>query len=540
MKKLFLSLLISTMFFLSFGQRNQYINQLQTQAKQAYQKYANATTHQQIKNQKVTTEYNIDDVKYFWRWDLTVMPPTWQYEEAVCKAVGNDSYIFVSTEQWNVNINQDDIDTIMSFLEDSTLNTTEYGIVSMDTMLFGNIPDELDNDPKVIFYFTDLGSYNGTAFDGYFSAYNQLTEAEAQQDGSHSNECEMLYMSCYPVNPTQISTLSVLSHELQHLIHFGYDQNEETWLNEGCSELAMVSFGYPDPISSFNSNPNNNLIVWDQQWSDYVQVQLFFTYMYELFGNDFMKSIVHSQSTGVQSINETLINYGYNINFKDIFDNWTLANFINDKQVDNGQYGYDLLDLPAFSYVQKDTYPINIASALNNCAARYYKIPHDYGQQFDFNFENPDNWNVNLLFYDENDSLVEISQLDINQSYIVPQAAWNLNKLFFTLSNHFVGTGEDTYVTDITYSGANTNDFNQEKINLFQHNNELNLIIPSNINEIATINIYDVSGKIVYSVTKTINCGINSIKINTQNLINGVYIINITSNTQKFMSKFVI
>lgn len=527
------------MFFASFSQRNQYVTELQSQAKQAYQKYADKSVHDQIKSQKVTTEYNIDDTKSFWRWNLTVMPPTWVYEEAVCKAVGEQCYVFVAADQWDVNINQDDIDLIMSFLEDSTLNTTDYGIVSMDTMLFGDIPDELDNDPKVIFYYTDLGSYNGSIFDGYFSAYNQLTEAEAQQEGAHSNECEMLYMSCDPVDPTDISTLSVLSHELQHLIHFGYDQNEETWVDEGCAELAMVSFGYPDPISSFNSNPNNNLIDWGQQWADYVQVQLFFTYMYERFGADFMKSIVHSTSTGVDAINEELVNYGFDADFERVFDTWTLANFVNDNQIDTGQYGYTLLDLPDFGFTAVNDYPVNLTNSLNNCASKYYRIPANYGQEFEFNFENPENWDVNLLFYDVNDSLVSISQLDITTNYIVPQQIWALGKLYLSLSNHFVGTSTDAYTIDITYEETNTNELQNINIKIKNDVDKITLIVPSVLNENSITTIYDVSGKIIYTNTVNLNSGVNFINIPTNNLSNGVYFVNLVYGDKRFSTKFV-
>jgi len=539
MRKILLLSFVLLIFSVSFAQNNQTITQFQSQARQAYINYANPLVHQQIKSQKVVTDYVIDDTRFFWRWDFSNMPPAWVYEEGICKAVGEESYVFVAVSQWNVNINQADIDEIMSFLEDSTLNTTDYGIVSMDTMLFGDIPDELDNDPKVIFYFTDLGSYNGSVFDGYFSSYNQMTEAEAQQDGSHSNECEMLYMSCDPVDPTDISTLSVLSHELQHLIHFGYDKNEETWLNEGCSELAMVAFGYPDPITSFNTNPNNNLTVWDQQWADYVQVQLFFTYLYENFDADFMKSVVQSTLLGVQSINVELTNYGFDTNFEEVFDNWTLANFINDTLVEDGQYGYTLLNLPNFSYTLKDTYPISIASSLNNSASRYYKIPPDYGQQFEFNFENPDHWNVNLLFYDNNDSLLSISPLDINSNYIVPEETWELGKLYFTLSNHFAGTGVDAYNVDITNNGANTNSLLQNEISVRYNNSNITLVVPFTENGVSIVNIYDLSGKIIYTENVSLNNDLNFINIPSNNFSSGIYLINVTSNQRKFTAKFV-
>ena len=227
------------------------------QGKQAFRKFADTENHKKLKQEREVNAYNIGDSKTFWRWNLSVMPPTWIQEDATCRAVGENSYVFISNTEWNVHINQDDVDLIMFRLEEETVNSAEIGIIEMDTTYFGQIPDELDNDPKVIFFFSALGSYGGSTFDGYFSSYNQMTEAEAVAAEGHSNECEMLYMSCNPVNPSAISTLSVLAHELQHLIHFGYDPNEETWVDEGCAELAMVLFGQPDPIVNFPSEPED-------------------------------------------------------------------------------------------------------------------------------------------------------------------------------------------------------------------------------------------------------------------------------------------
>ncbi len=539
MKKILFILIVNFTFLSAFSQHNPYIEQFQAKSRQAYQKYANPVKHQQIKSQKTTMSYNVGDTTYFWRWDLSVMPPTWIYEKAVCKAVGNQSYVFVSDAQWDVNINQADVDEIMSFLEDSTLNTTSYGIVSMDTMLFGNIPDELDNDPKVIFYFTNLGSYHGTVFDGYFSEYNQMTEAEAQADDAHSNECEMLYMSCSPVNPTAISTFSVLSHELQHLIHWGYDTDEETWFNEGCSELAMVKFGAPDPIVDFNGNPNDNLIDWGQHFSDYIQVQLFFTYLYEQFGEEFTKNLVQDTLNGIDAINKGLVDEGYTINFDTVFDTWTLANFIHDKQVDTGQYGYSLLNMPNFSYTEKSTYPIDISSSLNNCASRYYKIPPDNGQTFSFNFQNPDNWDVNLIFYDENDSLVDISNLDLSQNYIVPQYTESIGRLYFSLSNHYKGYSTDAYSTTITSNSATVDELRDCAMSMRQKSSQITLIIPSNDSENSVVNIYDIAGKLIYSKENNLTKGLNFIEIPTNNFNFGVYLVQFTIKNQKFNAKFV-
>ena len=118
------------------------------------------------------------DIRDFWRFDFTDMPPSWEQAQAICRVVGEHCYVLISDEEWDVNIDQDDIDIIFNYLEYTTMNNDDFGAIEMDIDLFGPIPDELDNDEKIIVYYSALGSYNGTMFDGYFSSYNQVTESE--------------------------------------------------------------------------------------------------------------------------------------------------------------------------------------------------------------------------------------------------------------------------------------------------------------------------------------------------------------------------
>jgi hypothetical protein len=245
--------------------------------------YQNSPELQAYKQNNPTRNFAVGDTKTFWRWNLAVMPPTWVQTASTCRAVGEHCYLFVADSDWNTHMTQANVDSAMVRLEENTPNNPDMGAIAMDINLFGPIPNALDNDPKLIVFYSALGSFQGTQFDGYFSPYNQVTEAQAQQmnPSGHSNLCEMIYMTCHPLNPVAPVRLSVLAHELEHLIHWGQDANEESWLDEGCAELAMVAYGVPDPISSFNTNSDVSLTTWTQTTADYVKVMLFFTYLKE-------------------------------------------------------------------------------------------------------------------------------------------------------------------------------------------------------------------------------------------------------------------
>lgn len=349
----------------------QFLRDINTQALQ----FKNTASHQNIKKQTTGWDYKIGDTKIFWSWTLTVMPPEWIETPSTCRAVGKKCYLFVADSEWNVNINQTDVDTIMLYLEEKTLQSAEYGVIEMDENLFGPIPDELDNDPKIIVFYSALGSFRGTAFDGYFSGYNQVTEQEAQQmiPAGHSNECEMIYMTCFPLNPSEIMRISVLAHELQHMIHWGQDADEYTWVDEGCAEVAMVHFGLPDPIILFPNNPNNSLNGWNQKFEDYVKVMLFFTYLEEHYGADsLLKEIVAEPANGIVGINNQLQVHSTGKAFSEIFFDWTIANTLDDSKVDKGLYNYELLGLPEFSCSNYHTnYPAQGTGLIKSWAANY-------------------------------------------------------------------------------------------------------------------------------------------------------------------------
>jgi len=343
--------------------------------------YHNSASHQAIRDNRESRHYNVGDTHSFWRWNLSVMPPTWIQTPATCRAVGEHCYLFVADSDWNTHMTQANVDTVMVRLEQRTVNDPTKGLIQMDIDEFGPIPNELDNDPKLIVFYSALGSFQGTSFDGYFSAYNEVTEAQAQQmnPAGHSNECEMIYMTCYPLNPVAPVRLSVLAHELCHMIHWGFDQSEATWVDEGLAELAMVKYGVPDPITGFNSNPDLDLTAWTQSTSDYVKVMLFFTYLAEHYDQDHLiRDIMEDPENGMTSIANQVSSHIQDMTISDVFRDWTIANYIDKPTPDSALYNYSELTLPTFTlsyhYAQEFTNVSNITGTTQPWATDYIKI----------------------------------------------------------------------------------------------------------------------------------------------------------------------
>jgi hypothetical protein len=539
MKKIFVITFLIIFALNLFAISKEEFNKIEKDLEKQAGKYASSPYHNSIKNQKVTTEYQVGDTKVFWKWDLSVMPPTWVQTPSTCRAVGEHCYLFVADEDWQINMNESDVQVVMNYLENQTMNTNEYGAIEMDIEHFGPIPDELDNDPKLIVFYSALGSFGGSTFDGYFSVYNQVTEEEAHNlnPPGHSNECEMIYMTCYPLDPTDPVRISVLSHELQHLIHWGFDQNEDTWLNEGMSELAMVYFGLPDPISQFPSNPNNSLNSWNQTFADYVKTMLFFTYLYEHYGTgNLIKDIVEDPQNSIQSIRNQLTENNVDESFEDIFTNWTIANYLDNPFVYDSLYYYQSLNLPSFSTsATHSSYPASRTGTVKAWATKYIKI---YSGNSDLQIHFEANHSVNITAikkaHNQEDYTVNTYSVTDTLTQLLPHLTQDDYYMVLVISN------TNDALLSYSYTISETGTFSDEDIitpssNIIAYPNPVNflqsdLIFKSNTKTSQPITVYNLKGEKIITIKNSVWNGKDK---NNKSVKNGIYLYK-TKNNKTF------
>lgn len=326
-----------------------------------------------------------------WTWYLFTwypMPP--HFEEHVCTVRGKSDrgYVVVKDEDWPGLIDQADVDSILEHWENSSIGPySDQGIYEIDSLFFGAPPDELDKDPRIY-----LMWYNfHVAADGFFFSFDE--EPDGTYPDYPSNECEVLYL-----NPTSSGGPSgdymhaVIAHEFQHMIHWKYDDNESTWVNEAMSELAMWFYGHPDNISSFNSNPDNNLTVWDANWADYIQTYLWALYFFERYGGHAaVYALVHEPANSMAGFDKILDDFSYSENTDDVFIDWSVANFLDDTSLVDGRYGYIGDDLPPFYALTYSSYPVEATKTVNNWATDYYRFEDISFENLALTFDGSDN-----------------------------------------------------------------------------------------------------------------------------------------------------
>lgn len=204
----------------------------------------------------------------------------------------------------------------------------------------------VDADPHLyILYSPGLGA----SVAAYFSSVDQYLPQVRQYSNGH----EMFLLNADNLDLGSKFAYGVLAHEFQHMIHWYRDRNEETWLNEGFSDLAMLLNGYSiggaDRV--YVDNPDIQLTDWPSEPANrsahYGAAFLFLTYFLDRFGEDATKALVAEPSNGMVSIDKVLASMGTKdsqtgapIGADDVFADWLLASYLQDKRIADGRYTY--------------------------------------------------------------------------------------------------------------------------------------------------------------------------------------------------------
>ncbi len=309
----------------------------------------------------------------WWLWVHDPMPP--HFEQAVCtvRGMSDRAYVVVRNEEWLVSVDQADVDMILERWENTSIGPwPDQGIFENDSLAFGAPPDEMDDDPRIYLVWFDFG----ISSDGFFFWFDEFPDGAYPP--YHSNECEALYLNPYSSGgPSGNYMLAVAAHEFEHMIHWNHDDNEDLWVDEGMAEMGMWLYGAPDNISSFNSNPDNSLTSWTGAWADYIKTYLWSLYFYERYGGlQSLYDVVHEPANSVQGYDNVLDDHGYAADFDDVFADWTVANYLDDTTIEDGRFGYEGDELPAFAVAATySTYPVtDVYKTVNHWAADYYRF----------------------------------------------------------------------------------------------------------------------------------------------------------------------
>ncbi len=234
----------------------------------------------------------------------------------------------------------------------------------------------VDNDPHVsILHARNLG--NSVA--GYYSSADEFV-SQVRDD---SNEMEMFYINIENVSINSSFYNGVLAHEFQHMIHWYNDRNEETWLNEGFSELASYLNGF-DPGGSdwvFAMKPDTQLNSWPEgpgaAGANYGAGYLFTSYFLDRFGSEASQALVAHSENSFASVDAVLDELGVGLTYADLFADWVVANLLDEPRLADGSYGYEEIDPPSFeidSTYRESDYPVSESETVHQHGTDYIEL----------------------------------------------------------------------------------------------------------------------------------------------------------------------
>jgi hypothetical protein len=249
----------------------------------------------------------------------------------------------------------------------------------------------VDNDPRLhILHARGMGRRVA----GYYSSADEYSRLV----NPYSNEKEMFYISADSGNARPNSTFydGTLAHEFQHMIHWANDRNEDSWVNEGMSELASYLNGF-DPggaEAAYMQKPDTQLTTWNDpslgNAEHYGASYLFMQYFLDRFGEDLTKAVVASPENSVAGFNAALAKAGRPERFDDVFADWVVANYLNERDADAaGRYGYKDID-PDKPQVEAThrRFPVSEKATVSQYGVDYIKLQGNSDVKIDFAGQN--------------------------------------------------------------------------------------------------------------------------------------------------------
>jgi len=316
--------------------------------------------------------YEVGDVETFW---VSNVDTDEHFQiEAVLRVKLPHVYMWVEK---GVDVDLEDLERSARRFEEQTYPTNRA--------FFGSEwSPGVDNDVHL----TILHARNlGESVAGYFSAADEFSRLA----NPYSNEREMFYINLDNNQPGTFFYDGTLAHEFQHMIHWANDRNEETWVNEGLSELAVELNGLVRGRAdiAFSEVPDTQLTTWTDEPElnvfHYGNAYLFMSYFLDRFGEELTQAVVASPADGPAGFDEALAAAGYDLRFDDIFADWLIANYLDNPTLADGRYGYERDD-PRQVAIEKRyrSYPVHEETTVHQYAADYFELAGQGDVTIDF------------------------------------------------------------------------------------------------------------------------------------------------------------
>jgi hypothetical protein len=189
----------------------------------------------------------------------------------------------------------------------------------------------VDSDARMTILHVDLDGAGG-----YFAGSNEFPAAVA----TNSNEREMITLDAGMLNTPGVAYNALAAHELQHMVHWNADVGEDSWVNEGLSQVAAdLAGGGSGLLSLYLASPDVGLVDWPeigQSAVHYAASQLFFGYLLDQYGGrENVAALVSEPLDGIAGVQRYLD--GFDADYDGVFADWLAATYLNEE---SGTYAH--------------------------------------------------------------------------------------------------------------------------------------------------------------------------------------------------------
>lgn len=232
----------------------------------------------------------------------------------------------------------------------------------------------VDGDPHFTILHV-LGPPDDTEL-GYFIDEDQYPRSLFDE----SNEREMVYLNMSQLEVGEPLYDGTLVHEIQHLIQWNLDANEEPWLNEGLSQVAETLSGLDTvDAASWLEQPYVRLDRWSDDEPDvyahYAGSYLYLLYLWEQAGDLALRELARHPANGLAAVRAVLAGHRPDLTLEQFTGDWAAAVYL-DGETNDPRFSlaraYDLG--PAFLADRARQLPFATTATLNQYAVDYIDL----------------------------------------------------------------------------------------------------------------------------------------------------------------------
>ncbi len=482
---------------------------------------------------------------------------------STCRAVGLHCYVFVQDSAWvdiNNKVNQTVVDSVQFAFDERTPANPHKGIYDTDVETFGNPSSTYDS--KIIILLLDIrDGYKGPP-GGYVAGYFYST-AEGY-NGAH-----IYFLDTNPlpflkpdgtINSSGLTTgMKTTAHEFQHMIHFNYIPNDESFFDEGWSLAAEVINGYSLYNQSyFVGESNHYLLDWRRNDNttvlrDYSRAARFSLYLKEQFSTIILKNYLTTKVNGVlggvKGLNACISALNSNRNFASVLVDWWLANFLNEN-VSNTHPEWIYTYTPLTKVNSNVTY--TNPNVTNGTTSGLYKYSAEYitfnsGKNLKINFNTTVNGRIQIKAIKTNATTKVIENVTPGTDYSVPDYTSVTFMIYHndgsdSQTQPFIYSFNSSGITEVNESIEllpSSFSLDQNYPNPFNPSTEIRYQLPAG--SMVLLKIYDVLGREVATLVNEFQQPGQYVKsFHGTSLPSGVYLYRLTAGNKVETKKMIL